>query len=888
MNVNNNLTITQPEISQNCISHNHVHILCPFNYCMCICCICNCCYGCRCKCHKLKNKASRNNILKNIYNNITTKTPLSNYSNNIYKREGFQYSDDDYNNTPHNYKNKRINKESLSKILIQNKLNKNPVNQNNEYGGHSRSLSDVHFMGNTIGNDNYQNLSERNKYLNRSYMNNYYKNRKTYYYPSTERESILIKNRIHNYDNNYLSVRGKRTEGKNIRNKEGEGSFLKYDYFQKKTIDLNMNRDKENNKENHFNNFRLKNNKYKSYLNSCRKKSKIIDNLNNRKRKEICINLEPNQNLRNHKNEHSIENFIKNNGFSRNSLRDDIGRERISYNDEIIKNYNTHRPFNYKYLKQIQSLNKKKNNEIKKDTLEDKNNNNKFDDINSNNSNKNIDYNNNYNYDKSNDLEKNLRFNKKYNKICSFSFSINYFNCNGSNILDVKDEIKNLKNQLIEKNNEILELKNTIDLLSKELEFYKKQIMKLKQNNINNKIIENNFVYHRKSKDEKKTNFNGNNEYITDNIFLNNKINGEYNNFQININKKNESSQIKNKNKKNEKQICLSSKLNIKTDLNISKDSEYIQSNFNKSKVGDKCIYAINSLTKSKSILCFDFQDKSFSFKDYADFGDFQENYLSSFDNYNDNSKNNSLFLIIKYNFYIVTGENCDMLYVYNSLKRTINKLCSLKNNHSNGALINVSDKIICISGNFNKKVELYNQSKNEWINLPELNIERSNFATCIIKNKYIFCLFGYNLPTKQCLNTIEYLDIENYKNSSWKYLKYKNENLLTLYITGGLGINYNDEKIIIVGGNNGIEKQPNEYFYQIIISENFENDKETYVEKTKRKLKDIYKNKCYLFNKGYNIFLDNNNLFYMAFDDNFRAHLFQINNMAHDVFYYD
>jgi hypothetical protein len=145
--------------------------------------------------------------------------------------------------------------------------------------------------------------------------------------------------------------------------------------------------------------------------------------------------------------------------------------------------------------------------------------------------------------------------------------------------------------------------------------------------------------------------------------------------------------------------------------------------------------------------------------------------------------------------------------------------------------------------------------------------------------------LFGYNFPTKQYLNTIEYLDLENYSKSSWKYLSYKNEKLLSLYISGALSINYNDEKIIIVGGNNGKLNKPIESFYQIVINGDFENDKKNYVEEVKRKLKDIEKNKIYLFNKGYNKFLSKDNLYYMAFDDDLRAHIFQVNKMAHDVF---
>ena len=118
--------------------------------------------------------------------------------------------------------------------------------------------------------------------------------------------------------------------------------------------------------------------------------------------------------------------------------------------------------------------------------------------------------------------------------------------------------------------------------------------------------------------------------------------------------------------------------------------------------------------------------------------------------------------------------------------------------------------------------------------------------------------------------------------------MKYKNENLLSLYLNFSFGINYKDEKIIIVGGNNGQSKKPNEYFYQLIISKNFENNKNNYIEKSNRKPKDINKNKCYLFNKGQSIISYKNNLFYLAFDDNLRLHLFNDSNMAHDVFYSD
>ena len=867
------------------MNHKHVHIICPFNFCSCVCCVCNSYFGCRCKCHKLNDKIAINDISNKNFDNISNKTPLPSYSNRIfYNKERFQKDNGNYNNSPHNYNNKSNNNDNCKLNKVTENLN------NNKYSNyHSRSLSELNPIESITEK---KNLAERDRYFNKSNMIDFYKNNNDYYNPSSERESIYGRKKFNDKDNIIMKIRGDRSEEKAIRKKDGD--FLGFDYPQIKTIDIKKN-DYEDFNKRYLNNDYHKKNKDKNFFNSAENKDKSLDNINNRKRKDVYIQLDLEPHSKNQKYKQSFD-YLSNNDFNYNqdNVNDDVEKDKITNNIGLYKNYNQHR---YKYLRQIDYANKKKNNIINK--YNNMNNNKKLKENDNSDLSKDLNYNYNYNYD--NNLgKKNIELYEKYKndkkknylKINSFSFSITIFNNNKINSLIDKDEINYLKKQLLEKNNEILDYKIKIDLLTKELAYYKNQKTKKNKNgSIDNKKQENNFIYRRKSKDEIKINSNESNRTSKNNKmnnnYLKNKINEEYN-LKFNNDAKNEVN-VNNKNNKNEKQNGLSHKLNVKTDLNLSKDNEYILSSLNKTNLSDKCIYAISSLTKSKSILCFDYLNKSFSFRDYADFGDFQENYLSSFDNNNEYSNNNnSIYLIIKYNYYIVTGENCDMLYVYNSLKRTINKLCSLKNNHSNGALINYSDEIICISGNFNKKVEMYNQSKNEWINLPELKIERSKFATCIIKNKYIFCLFGYNLPTKQYLNSIEYLNIENYQNTSWEYLKYKNENLLSLYIIGAIGINYNDEKIIIVGGNNGIEDKPNEYFYQIIISENFENDKKSYVEETKRKAKDIIKNKCYLFNKGYNIFSYNKNSFYMAFDDNFRAHVFQTNNMAHDIFYFD
>ena len=168
--------------------------------------------------------------------------------------------------------------------------------------------------------------------------------------------------------------------------------------------------------------------------------------------------------------------------------------------------------------------------------------------------------------------------------------------------------------------------------------------------------------------------------------------------------------------------------------------------------------------------------------------------------------------------------------------------------------------------------------------------IERSNSSSCIIENKnnrYILNLFGYNYPSKEYLNTIEYKDMNEEDCSNWKYLNYNNPNLIPLNISNFFCINYNDKKIIIIGGYNGKEKIYNQKFIQIIFDSNLE--KNIFIEETERKLKDIDFNKKYIFfNNGYKIYSkgSNNEIFYKVFDDNFNCHLFQKSNLAHDIFY--
>ena len=825
----------------NSSNFNHIHILCPYKFCTCFCTICNSYSICSCICHSNKPKTQLSSLsLEPNYTN-SEKTFLSDFSNNLYQKTKKFINFND---------NSSSNQTQLSKKIFYAKLNKNI----GDYNG--RSLSDINNNKNKIKNERKQYLNSKEKYFNKSYINNFYSNDTRYNYNYDNKRILSYASSLTERDNNAYKRNSKNGQkGFETNNYSKDKINEKINKYLNLKNDKDINKDEKNkinpynnrdDKTNYLNNNFRKAYKYKSTLNSPQKDEKIMEIISKVKLKNKYTTFEPNKNNSKDERAQLIKNYNNNKKNENNNNKNNIDEnDKLLYNNYLSNKdkANQNKQIN-RNRNQANILNKKKNKTsyVKINT-------------NLNNIRKNL---------SNNIIKNNTKFRKEKLKVISFSFSLinNIINSNSMEFL--KKELS-LKNQKLE------DYKNKYKLISKELEFYKSEISKLKKekNKYSKKsnIEERKIIYHRKNSDETKT------QSLNDI----NQNNNNYRKREINDNEKYNNYNI------TERHEGLLSKLKINSDLNIDKD--YYLSYYKSQIISDKLVFAISALTKSKSILCFDYNTKSFLYKDYADFGDFQETYIKSNENTNQKKINKSIFLTIEYNYYIITGENCDSFYIFNAVKRTINKLCSLKNNHSNGSMINYLGDIVCIGGNYNKKVELYNQAKNEWIDLPELNIERSNFTSVLIKDKYIFCLFGYNLPMKQYLNTIEYLNIGRYKESTWKYLKYQTDNINYLIFNWSLGINYKNEKIIIVGGSNGQENVGNNFFYQLILSKNFENDN-NYIEKTNRKLKDINKNKCYLFDKGISIINDKNNIFYLAFDSEFRVHQFQVNNMAHDVFY--
>ena len=313
-----------------------------------------------------------------------------------------------------------------------------------------------------------------------------------------------------------------------------------------------------------------------------------------------------------------------------------------------------------------------------------------------------------------------------------------------------------------------------------------------------------------------------------------------------------------------------------------------------------KFIYTILSKDDNVELLSFDVIKHRFYIINFIDFDNFESDFKESYDN--NKKEYNSIFLNIEKNnsFYIITGKNCDKLYKYNNETNCIKKLCKLKNNHSNGCLLYVNDNVICLSGNHNKKVEAFSEKNNSLTILPEMNIERSYFSCCLIKNEYVFSLFGYNFPTQQYLDSIEFynlIELENYKynyininDNEWRYLKYNDNNSFNLAIKGHLSFNYYDEKIIFFGGFDGYNNEVVDCIYQLNLPENLEeNNEDIYIEPLGKKLTNINKNKIYNFGNNTGILLKykRNNIFLFAFDNNFNAHIIDTDNFKHNIHYF-
>ena len=809
-----------------------------------------------------------------------------NSTDNINKNENIYYKNEIFSNSLQNNTNNNNEKNYINNVNESNKKSSEKIDiipKINDYNAENEN------------NTNYL-LLRKNKIFNQQKsqieFNKLLKEIKDY----TEEQS----NRLYQKQINYRN--------------ENYDNFLNDNFDKKRKTESNYYNHAQNNFYNNvnfddINNFDGNNNNIQ-YINKKYKKNEKINNLT--EKNKIISYMDDNENNNNRKNSVNNSNSLIHNNLSlsqvTNSIFDSNNNQIHSYELYNINN-------NSNYENNNENNYSKENNNL---IGQNYHTNNYFDRNDYSNENKNIIRKNcnTNNYFERTDYPKEKN-NEIYLKISRFEMSIK---CNGMNNYENKKlikiyekEIQRLNQKLNDSNNKIKEFmkllinnKNENQLLKEELNKIKKELFN-KNKNIKDNSFKKKRVYNKNNIIGRNKNsfilklpdsfMTKNNNYDTihneskisqkNSVIINNtKIPSKENN----RNKNNSINSEIYKKKISKKQKRSNSQPNInKIDLGLNDiginniDINKLNSQRNETKKNNKLIFIIYPNIKNLKLLTFDIEHKQFTKRNFVDLGNFNKSFLESFRS--DESQYNTIFLMHKKYLYIVTGKNSDLFYIYNPHINTINKICKLKNNHANGVLITFQYKLFCLSGKFNKKVEIYMEMKREWYELKEMNIERSFFSACIIRNKYLFCLYGYNTPTNKYLDSIEYYDINN-DDKGWRYLKMNNPNLLKMNICGFMCLNYKDEKIIIFGGINGIEENPVNKFYQIILGKDFDNN--TFIEEIKRKPKDIYKNIYYYFANGYGQFEDKNkNIYYTAFDNNYNVHIIQLNNLiSHDIYY--
>ena len=735
-----------------------------------------------------------------------------------------QKSQIEFNKLLEEIKGNNININNKMKNILKNynQNNKNVINDNKE------NIAQSNIYNYFNNNNDYNTFDKRKKELNSFNYNekiqneiNYYKNNNTKDITNT---NLLYITSPENLKNNINYNKNKKINNKIQNNNSNKKKSKIKCVFRENNYISNYDYNKEYNSERYINN------------------NLLIDNYLSKSQYQGVNNYIENNNY------YSFNNNI-NRKLIKNNFNDNIKNNlNIDYNNDIQikKNYNRNnniKPTNNKnFLKNVFNINFLKESSFELLI-------------------KGIDV-------TKNDLQKYEKENERLNK----------------KLNEADDKIKELMKLIIKQQNEIYTLKEEINNVKKE---NGKEIDIEEKSNINNKL---------KKKNQNNKNIIGRNKdsfiiKLPDSLMSSKSRNTSNNIFRMNNKNNNINCEIyikkifkkskRSNSQPNVKNLGLG--INEKYYINNNIDTYNLNSQKLSKRNNNKSIYTIYPFLENRKILLFDIESKQFSMLDFIDTEDFNKNYLESYSN--DESKYNTLFYTYNNKLYIVTGKNSDLFYIYNPQKKIINKICKLKNNHANGVLIHYQDKLFCLGGKFNKKVEIYSKIDNEWTEIKEMNIERSFFSSCIIKNKYLFSLFGYNNLTNKYLDSIEYYELNNI-NNGWKFLKYKNPNLLNMNICGFICMNCRDEKIIIFGGINGIEEKPIKIFYHLLLNKDFRNN--SIIEESDKKSKDIYKNKCYYFDNGFGEFEDNkNNAFYSAFDNNYNFHIIQINNLSHDIYYF-
>ena len=178
---------------------------------------------------------------------------------------------------------------------------------------------------------------------------------------------------------------------------------------------------------------------------------------------------------------------------------------------------------------------------------------------------------------------------------------------------------------------------------------------------------------------------------------------------------------------------------------------------------------------------------------------------------------------------YILTGENTDTLYYFNSKKNSITKICMFNNCHNNGSMMyDENNKCIYVFGGKNiTSCEYYSLNDKTIYNLPDLITDRAN-ASFIISNNKIFGFFGFSYGKDSYANTIEYIDY--IKKDKWVELNnikfLKKDILFDIESTSTIYYKQNINKILIYSGIHGENEDFITEFYLLYDAKNNTMDK--------------------------------------------------------------
>ena len=265
----------------------------------------------------------------------------------------------------------------------------------------------------------------------------------------------------------------------------------------------------------------------------------------------------------------------------------------------------------------------------------------------------------------------------------------------------------------------------------------------------------------------------------------------------------------------------------------------------------------IYSLYDNNNLLSYDYENNEFKLIPVMN-----EEFKKMF-----NKDINSLFLYnnIRKKLYIIIGQNNDQLFIYDFNKDKIQAKSALKNNHMCGSLLLLLNEkndskthLICLSGKYNKKVEIYNEENDLWDDkiLEEMPEERGDSFYLVLNDNYIYAFYGYNYILNKYLNDIVYYDLINNK---WKRIM---NNLLN---NNHKGIrnhicyqNTENKYIYILGGDSNINKIIIDLQKNCVIQfdEGKQNENDDSFLLNNNCVYNIDNNYLGLFDKNYNVYL--------------------------------